>query len=188
MNKRPFPLRQIDALKKKLGPEFSQPILLSAYAIIALLLVMALWTVFAQLESASVAQGKIIVSSERKVIRHKEGGVIKAIYVTNGSTVKKGEVLLELDETQADSQVDVLKQRVNLLLALEARLIAERDNADRIDFSEQLLKAKNDPEVQKAVKAQNLIFQTNKRSYEGQKAILRQKIRFIRKNNALTFL
>lgn len=177
MNKRLFPLRQIDALKKKLGPELSQPILLSAYAIITLLLLMALWALFAQLESASVAQGKIIVSSERKVIRHKEGGVIKAIYVKNGSIVKKGEVLLELDEIQADSQVDVLNQRVNLLLAMEARLLAERDNVNQINFPERLLKVKNDPDVRKAVSAQNLIFHTNRRSYEGQKAILGQKIK-----------
>lgn len=78
------------------------------------------------------AQGRVIPSGKSKVIQPLEAGVVKAIAVKDGQTVKAGDLLLELDATatQADrdrlqrefweTQADVL--RLNALLSGHAAM------------------------------------------------------------------
>ena len=61
------------------------------YAVIAATFgVSIVWSSLAPLSSAVVAQGSVKVDSSRKKIQHPEGGVVKAILVRDGSTVKAG--------------------------------------------------------------------------------------------------
>jgi len=58
-----------------------------------------LWATFGWIDIVAVAQGKIIPSGYSKVIQPYETGVIAAIHVQDGHTVKRGDVLIELDPT-----------------------------------------------------------------------------------------
>jgi len=69
--------------------------------IIVVFLAAIAWATFGHIDIVAVAQGKIIPSDYSKVIQPLEAGIIKAIYVRDGQHVKKGEVLIELDATQA---------------------------------------------------------------------------------------
>lgn len=64
------------------------------------------WSYFGKLDIHAVAQGRIQPSGRSKVIQPVEAGKVVAILVENGSRVKAGDVLLELDptETGADRQ------------------------------------------------------------------------------------
>jgi membrane fusion protein, hemolysin D len=57
------------------------------------------WACFGEVDIVSVAEGKIIPSGQVKQIQPLEKGVVKIIYVTEGQMVKKGEPLIELDQT-----------------------------------------------------------------------------------------
>ena len=69
-------------------------------------LVALTWSYFGKLDIHAVAQGRIQPSGRSKVIQPVEAGKVVAIFVENGTRVKAGDILLELDptETGADRQ------------------------------------------------------------------------------------
>ena len=80
-----------------------------------------LWSIVMQVDEVAKTQGKVIPSKQVQVIQSLEGGIVKVINVIEGQTVKKGEVLLELDDVYARSDVDENVDSYNNLLA---RLVA----------------------------------------------------------------
>jgi hemolysin D len=67
------------------------------------------WACFGTVDIVATAQGKIIPSGRTKVIQPFETGVVRAIHVRNGQSVKAGEVLIELDPTMTDAEAGHLK-------------------------------------------------------------------------------
>lgn len=133
------------------------------------------WAALAPLSSAAVAPGVVIVDSNRKTIQHLEGGIIKDIKVRDGDKVTKGQVLVQLDETQARATLDLLRGRKMVASALKARLLAERDGKEAIDFPDWLLD-ENDPSKTEVIVGQTNIFEARKRSFDAQAAILKQRV------------
>lgn len=70
--------------------------LIICFAVIALL-----WATFGRIDIVASAPGKIIPSDRSKVIQPLETATVVAIRVTEGQRVKAGDVLLELDATNA---------------------------------------------------------------------------------------
>jgi HlyD family secretion protein len=46
------------------------------------------WSMFADLDSAVVAKGTIVVDSHRKTLQHLEGGILRKLHVREGDVVK----------------------------------------------------------------------------------------------------
>lgn len=67
--------------------------------IIAFFCVALVWAIFGKLEIVAVAPGKTVVSSRTKIIQPADTAVVKRILVRDGQTVKKGDLLIELDST-----------------------------------------------------------------------------------------
>lgn len=67
--------------------------------IIALFCVALVWASFGTIDIVASASGKIIPSGRTKVIQPFETGVVRAIRVQDGQTVKAGDILIELDPT-----------------------------------------------------------------------------------------
>ena len=51
------------------------------------------WAALAPLDAAVPAQGVIAVSGNRQSVQHREGGVVTAINVREGQSVKAGDIL-----------------------------------------------------------------------------------------------
>lgn len=68
---------------------------------IALLAV--LYAFFAHMDVVVSAQGRVIPSGKSKVIQPLEAGTVRVIAVRDGQKVKKGDTLIELDQTAADA-------------------------------------------------------------------------------------
>ena len=80
--------------------------LLIAFAVIALL-----WAIFGHMDVVATAQGKIVPNDGTKVIQPFETATVKAIHVTDGQLVKAGDVLVELDTTDATADSSAAWQR-----------------------------------------------------------------------------
>jgi HlyD family type I secretion membrane fusion protein len=93
----------------------------------AALLLFVLWATFAPLNSGAIAPGEIIPAGKTKTVQHLEGGIVSAIKVKEGQKVVTGQVLIELDDTEAKAQLEIAKTDEAALGALLARLRAERD-------------------------------------------------------------
>ena len=82
-----------------------------------------------------VAQGEVTVVSNKKTIQHQYGGTISEILVAEGERVKKGQVLIRLNNAQPQANLANIRGEYYQALALEARLRAERSRAGTIVFS-----------------------------------------------------
>jgi HlyD family type I secretion membrane fusion protein len=136
-----------------------------------------LWSTTTRLDSAAIAHGVVGVESSSKTIQHLEGGIIKAILVENGQHVEAGQPLVKFDDTYAGASLDLLKSQLAGALALHARLIAERDRAPEIVFSDELLTYADDPEIGKIIAGQVDIFDSRRERIANQEKILRERIK-----------
>jgi HlyD family type I secretion membrane fusion protein len=172
---------KLDALAKKKkqreAKEFSPaPYIAAGYITIVLAFgVFGTWAATAPIASGVVASGTVSVESNRKTVQHLEGGIVQAIIAKEGDIVLPGDPILRLDPTQAFGTYTYQQNRLGLLQATEARLIAESTNADKISIPTELLNS-NSPAVQEAIVLQQTIFGDRRRSKDGQIGILQARI------------
>jgi ABC-type Mn2+/Zn2+ transport system ATPase subunit len=100
----------------------------------------------------------------------------EAALATAIAGVRAGDVLLRLDPTQTRAALAIVTQSLNELLARQARLEAERDDAPEIAFPEALrAAAATDPAAARAM-ASEVRFHHARFAYRnGQKSVLRQR-------------
>jgi HlyD family type I secretion membrane fusion protein len=133
---------------------------------ILFIVVGGLWATFAPLDSAAQAQGVLVASSKKKDIKHQEGGIVEKIYIKQGDHVQENEPLIALNDTRARAMYDNSRNYYKTYLAMEDRLIAERDNLSEPDFSNLLTQdITNDnekEESEKIIANQNSLFLSRK--------------------------
>ena len=71
------------------------------WSLIGLLGVALVWSIFGRLDVVAVAPGRVVPDGRVKIIQPSELGVVRAIHVRDGQTVKRGQLLIELDPTMA---------------------------------------------------------------------------------------
>lgn len=137
--------------------------------------VFGLWAALAPLGGAALAPGVVVVQSHRKTVQHLEGGIVKRLLVREGDTVSRGDVLLELDDTQSAAEMGIVQGQFISARALEARLIAERDGEPEVAY-DQAWQGSNDAHIKDTVRGQNQIFRARKNAHDGERAVLEQRI------------
>jgi len=138
--------------------------------------VFGIWAGFAPLGSGAIAMGKVEVAGNQRTVQHLEGGIIQRLEVEEGQVVKAGDLLLVLDDTRARSQFTRIQKQYLSALAAEARLKAEREGSNTIQFPEELLKRSTDPDVANTLDGQRRLFQNRRRSQDSQVGLLDRRI------------
>ncbi|MCK1292445.1 MULTISPECIES: HlyD family type I secretion periplasmic adaptor subunit [unclassified Bradyrhizobium] len=116
------------------------------------------WAVHAELTGAVIAQGKVAVRKQVKLIQHRDGGIVGEILVANGDAVKVGDVLVRLDETQTKAELGVLKGQRAELEGRRARHLAEREGATAIRFDSRF---EHDPFTAEIARGEIRLFNEN---------------------------
>ena len=80
-----------------------------AFTLIAVFSAALAWACIGTVDIVAVAPGKIIPSDRTKTIQPFETGVVRAIHVRDGQSVKTGDLLLELDPTMSGAELGHLK-------------------------------------------------------------------------------
>ena len=97
----------------------------------ALFIVFAIvWANWAELDEITRGDGDIIPSSQLQIVETLEGGAVSEILVHEGDVVKKGQVLLRINDIRFSSSLKENEVRQFELIAKAARLKAESDNQD----------------------------------------------------------
>jgi protease secretion system membrane fusion protein len=143
-----------------------------------------LWAGFAPLDEGVPAHGVVAIDTKRKPVQHLTGGLIKEVMVREGDLVKAGQVLLRLDDAQARSDFEAIRQRYLGLRAMQGRLEAENRGASSVKFHPDLNNAAKDPLIFTQMQTQSQLFDARRaalqadlrgleESISGQEAVLR---------------
>ncbi len=94
---------------------------ISVFVILAIV-----WSYFGRFDIVATAQGKLQPTGRVKVIQSLETGKTAAIPVANGSKVKAGDIVVELDPTETRAEVDALLASLRSLRAEVTRRTTAR--------------------------------------------------------------
>jgi adhesin transport system membrane fusion protein len=83
------------------------------------------WAHFAKLEEVTRGDARVVPSSKIQVVQNLEGGIVAELAVHDGQIVQKGDVLLRIANTSAESQYRDSRTQYLTLQAMIARLQAE---------------------------------------------------------------
>ena len=93
--------------------------------VFALLASLSVWSNYAELDSVTRGDGRVISSMQNQSVQAGEGGIILRRYVSENSSVSKGELLFEIDPIDAASELNQMLQRYTGFEIREMRLRAE---------------------------------------------------------------
>ena len=84
-----------------------------------------IWAHFAKLDEVTRGDARVVPSSKIQVVQNLEGGIVAELAVRDGQIVQKGDVLLRIANTSAESQYRDSRTQYLTLQAMIARLKAE---------------------------------------------------------------
>lgn len=143
-----------------------------------------LWAFFAPLDQGALLQGQVTIEGSRKTIQHFRGGIIEEIKVNDGQKVKANDILITMNPTRTAAELEQVRSRWISVKASQARLLAEIQGKDGIEYPQWFIDNSDDPRVQGAMSLQNELFRSRASTYAAEIAGLRENIRAL--ESALT--
>jgi membrane fusion protein, adhesin transport system len=124
------------------------------------------WASWATLDEVTRGEGRVIPSSQVQVVQNLEGGIVSAILVREGDIVERGEVLLQIDNVRAASDLRENRKRYLALLGALARLRAEVGETE-VAFAPEVL-----ADAGEVVRAEGALFDARQQALASELAIL----------------
>ena len=94
------------------------------WTILAFMTITVLWLFLAKIDVVVTARGKVIPLGEIKVLQPIETGVISSIHVKEGEFVTKGQILMDIDPSVTETDLDSKLKNLELLNVETSRLMA----------------------------------------------------------------
>lgn len=142
----------------------------------ALILGVGGWALFTRTSGAVIAPGILVSESYSKKIQHPTGGTVSHLYVTEGQLVKAGDLLVQLDDTQARAGLDMTNSDLMLLDAGERRLKAEEAAATGAPDPSLLSPIGQSPEMARQLASESRLMEARRLLIERQKAQISAQI------------
>ena len=92
-----------------------------AWSVCALFVIAVAWAVFGQIDIVAVAHGRIVVSERTKTLQPLETSVVRRVRVKEGDGVQAGQVLVELDATNASADSASVREQLGASWSEELR-------------------------------------------------------------------
>ncbi|HLN07420.1 MAG TPA: hypothetical protein VK281_00410 [Xanthobacteraceae bacterium] len=109
---------------------FSPTLRLTAFALCSFIAAAIAWASFAHIDMVAVADGKVVPLGQVKVVQPLGTAMIRAIHVDEADHVAAGQLLVDLDPTEARADLDALRyNRVQAALDV-ARVLLSRNGAE----------------------------------------------------------
>jgi epimerase transport system membrane fusion protein len=140
-------------------------------------LIIVLWTALAPLSGAIIAPGLVKVDLNRKVVQHRDGGIVKAVLVRDGTRVRMGQPMILLEDVRADAQVNVVRKALDAETARMARLEAERAYPTPLAFPKELVERRSDPAISDIIDKETVLYRTRREALEGQVTLLKRQVK-----------
>ncbi|MFJ2387123.1 HlyD family type I secretion periplasmic adaptor subunit [Pseudomonas koreensis] len=141
------------------------------YVIGAILVCGLTWAHFARVEEITQGEGKIISKSREQIIKSLESGILEEMLVREGDVVEKGQTLLKIDPTRAQSTYQEMHTKLMGMKAMMARLQAEAYNKP-LEFPEE-------------VRGEKLMIEQETNAYKARKQAMEDSVRALENSYAL---
>ena len=139
--------------------------------VLALVVSLAVWSKYAELDNVTRGEGRIISSMQNQSVQAGEGGTILRRYVSENSSVAKGELLFEIDPIDATSELNQMVQRYTGLEIRELRLRAEIAREAQFTVP-QMLESK----MLTVALSEESLFAARRLELQGQVSVLEQRL------------
>lgn len=120
------------------------------------------WSFAARLDEVVMAQGEVKPEGRLKTIQHLEGGIVRALNVVEGDTVKEGAPLLQLELAPTAVNKEELQVRLDALVLNRLRLTSEAAAKREFIVPPELEKTRPD-----LVRSERLIAEARWREYDS---------------------
>jgi len=133
------------------------------------------WIAVAEISGAVIAGGEVKVDTERKTVQHLEGGIVRAILVANGSKVRAGQPLVELESSRVLAGVDQLRLQLAASALEIARLEAEKEMAKAPHWPDPL-PGVTPGKFAELLESETKVFSSRRTGLDNQVGLLRKQI------------
>jgi len=165
-----------EPMPTELQQRLRRPMVVGAGVIGAFVLGLGLWASVSQLSTGITAQAEVRADAQRKTLRHKDVGIVKAILVKEGQHVRAGQPLLLFNDVEARAAVTVMQNQYDTFLTQNARFSAEALGKTTLELPAELTARMGDPAVATLVRDQQFVFMTRQQLFQSQAAVLQQRI------------
>jgi protease secretion system membrane fusion protein len=136
-----------------------------------------LWAALAPLDEGVPSTGMVAIDTKRNTVQHLNGGIIQKVLVREGDEVSEGQLLVQLDSAVARANYESARQSYLGLLAMQGRLVAEKNGKPTITWAEDLKAAASDPLIQQQILNQEQLFHTRRNLLRSDLQSMEENIR-----------
>lgn len=147
----------------------------------AFIVIFLAWAAIAEIDEIARGEGKVIPVSKTQIVQSSEAGVVETIAVQVGQVVRKGELIVQLNNTTTESSLGESVAKARALGAKIARLALEEAGSYDAAFvcPEEVLSV-----ASKVCENEERLFAANKAAYLNKAGVLRERVR--QRENELT--
>lgn len=148
------------------------------WMLLALLVVLILWSCWAELDEVVTGYGRVVPDSRVQLLQSLDGGILKWVGVREGDHVNRGDTLVQVDETRYRSSLMVNETELEdtawevLRLEVELNSLHEKEGQWQITRSELPDKSDAEPVDLMRLEQQNAILDKRLESFISQLDIL----------------
>ncbi len=162
-------------------PEDPGPILRWGFMLIGVFVFGGLaWMAMAPLEGAVVSEGVVKVRNERIPVQHPKGGIVSALRVKDGMSVRPGQSLFEISEPARLAGFQSIRYQHISETARNARLRSEQMLSSSVVFPPTVLGRAEDPEVAQMVQQEETVFRNRRDALLMAEQAMRREMSLIR--------
>ena len=151
------------------------PRTLRVFVTAALMAVVAFvaWAGWAKLDEVARGEGRVVTSGKNQLLQSLEGGIVKEIFVKTGDKVKRGDVLIRIDDTGFSSNLGEIEFKQLNLFSQIARLEHETnpDMTGEPEFPEEVRQR-----APALVESELRLFRARRQSLKVQLQILAERV------------
>jgi len=139
------------------------------WATVAFLVIGVIWASLAIVDEVTVAEGKVIPSSQVQIVQNLEGGIVSEILVKVGQVVQKDQAIMRIDDTRFTASSHEGRAKDQALIARICRLLAEANNTS---FVAPAQLQKDNPQLLAEEKS---LFESRQRELQANIAVLNRQ-------------
>ncbi len=146
--------RRTDEIGKKANGIFLKVVAFGFFAFF-------IWASVTSIDEVTRGSGRIVPLEQNSKIQHMEGGIIADILVVEGAKIKRGDVLLRIENSFSIAELEQTKLEIAAQRTKQARLMAEAKGEEVFSVSKDLIRS--NPQV---VRQEQLIFDRRRASHQ----------------------